>query len=67
MKIIAFVIEPCELRQTLTHVGLPSETPKFHPARGAPQSDLWNNAAASEWDVDATYPDAADQDQSLRW
>jgi hypothetical protein len=59
IKIIAFVIEPCEIKQILTHVGLPTETPKFHSARGPPQSDLWlndlwDNAAASEWDVDAT-------------
>ena len=72
MKIIAFVIEPSEIKKILAHLGLPTDTPKFHPARGPPQSDfwrsdLWENATASEWGVDPTYPDAADQDQSLHW
>jgi hypothetical protein len=30
-----------------------------------PQSDLWDSVTANEWGVDATYLDAADQDQSL--
>jgi hypothetical protein len=51
-----------EVRQILVHVGLPTETPKFQPVRGPPQSDLWDNATASEWGVGATHPDDADQD-----
>jgi hypothetical protein len=38
---------------------------ELHSARGPPQSDLWDNANASEWEVNATHPGAADQDQSL--
>jgi hypothetical protein len=67
MKIIAFVVQASQIRQSLAHVGLPTEAPKTHPARGPPQSDLWDRATASEWEVNATYPDAADQDQSLHW
>jgi hypothetical protein len=72
MKIIAFVVQASQIRQILAHVGLPTEAPKTHPARGPPQSELWRNdlwdsAIASEWEVNATYPNAADQDQSLRW
>jgi hypothetical protein len=72
MKIIAFVVQASQIRQILAHVGLPTEAPMTHPARGPPQSDLWrsdlrNSATASEWEVNATYPNAADQDQSLHW
>jgi hypothetical protein len=72
MKITAFVVQPSQIRQILAHVGLQVEAPKTHPARGPPQSDLWrsdlrNSATASEWEVNATYPNAADQDQSLHW
>jgi hypothetical protein len=67
MEIIAFVVQASEVRQILAHVGLPVEAPKAHPAQGPPQSDLWDSATASEWGVDATYLDAADQDQSLHW
>jgi hypothetical protein len=67
MKIIAFVVQASQIRQILAHVGLPTEAPKTHPARGPPQSDLWDSATASEWEVNATYPNAADQDQSLHW
>jgi hypothetical protein len=67
MKIIAFVVQTSELRQILAHVGLQAEAPKTHPARGPPQNDLWDSATASEWEVNARYPNAADQDQSLHW
>jgi hypothetical protein len=72
MKIITFVVQASELRHILAHVGLQVESPKTHPAREPPQSDLWrshlrNSATASEWGVNATYPNAADQDQSLHW
>jgi hypothetical protein len=62
MKIIAFAVQASANRQILAYVGLPAEAPKVHPARGPPQSDLWDNAAASELGLDATNPDAADQD-----
>jgi hypothetical protein len=67
MKIIAFDIQPSEIKKILAHVGLPVEAPKTHLARGPLQGDLWDSAAASEWEVNATYPDAADQDQSPYW
>jgi hypothetical protein len=67
MKIIAFIIEPSKIKKILAHLGLPTESLRVHAARGPPLSDLWDSATASEWDVDATYPDAANQDQSLRW
>jgi hypothetical protein len=72
MKIIAFVVQASQIRQILAHVGLQVEAPKTHPARGPPQSDLWqgnlwDSATASEWEVNATNPDAADQNQSLNW
>jgi Putative transposase len=65
MKIIAFVVQASEIKKTLAHLRLPTNTPKFHPARAPPQSDFWDSATASEWGVDPTYPDAADQDQSM--
>jgi hypothetical protein len=61
------VVQASEIRQTLAHVRLPTEAPKIQPARGPPQSDLWDTATASQWEVNARYPDAADQDQSLHW
>jgi hypothetical protein len=67
MKIIAFVVQASQISQILAYVGLPTEAPKTHPARVPPQSDLWDSATASEWEVNATYPNAADQDQSLHW
>jgi Putative transposase len=66
-KIIAFVVQASELRQILAHVGLQVEAPRTYPARGPPQSDLWDSATASEWEVKETYSNAADQDQSLHW
>lgn len=65
MKFIAFVVQASEIKKILAHLGLPTDPPKFHPAREPPQSDLLESATASEWGVDPTYPDAADQDQSL--
>jgi hypothetical protein len=65
MKIIAFLVQASEIKQILADVGLPTESPKTHPARGPPQSDLCNRATASEWGLDPEYPDAADQYQSL--
>jgi hypothetical protein len=66
MKIIAFVMQAGEIKKILAHVGLPVEALNIHksthPARGPPQSDLCANATASEWEVNARYPDAADQD-----
>jgi hypothetical protein len=43
MKFIAFVVQASQIRQILAHVGLPTESPKVHPARGLPQSDLWRS------------------------
>ncbi len=65
MKIIAFVVQASQIRQLSAHVGLQMEALKTHPARGPPQSDLWqsdlrDSATASEWEVNATYPNAAD-------
>jgi hypothetical protein len=65
MKTIAFVGQASEIRQILAQVGLPPESPKVHSARGPPQSVLWEDATASEWEIKATHPDAADQDKSL--
>jgi Putative transposase len=65
MKIIAFVVEASEIKKTLTHVGLSVDTPKAHPARGPPQSDLRDNATATEWGVDATHLDAQAQGGSV--
>jgi hypothetical protein len=59
MKVIAFVVQASQVRQILAQVGLPTASQKVHPARGPPQSDLWDNATDSEWEVDATYPDNA--------
>jgi hypothetical protein len=71
MKIIAFVVQASQIKKILKHVGLPVEALNIqkstHPARGPPQSDVWDSATASEWEVNARYPDAADQDQSLHW
>jgi hypothetical protein len=67
MKIIAFVVRASEVKKILTHVGLPTESLRVHPARGLPQSKLWDHAIAREWGVDATFPDAVEQDQSLQW
>jgi hypothetical protein len=67
MKIIAFVVQASQVRQFLVNVGLPTESPKVHPMRGPPQSDLWDGVTVSEWEIDATYPEKADQDQSLLW
>jgi hypothetical protein len=67
MKIMAFVMQASEIKKILAHVGLPVEAARTHPARGPPQSDLWASATACEWEVNPTYPDAADQDQSLHW
>jgi hypothetical protein len=72
MKIIAFMVQASQIRQILAHVGLQVEAPKTHTGGGPPQNDLWrsdlrNSATASEWEVNARYPNAADQDQSLHW
>jgi hypothetical protein len=67
MKFIAFVVHASEIKKIVAHLGLPTDAPKFHTARGPPQSDFWDRDTSSEWGVDPTYPDAADQDQSMHW
>jgi hypothetical protein len=64
MKFIAFVEKADQIKKILAHVGLPTESPKVHPARGQLQSDLWETAQVAQWEVDATYPEAIDQNQS---
>jgi hypothetical protein len=58
MKLIAFVVQASEIRRLLDHIGLPTEAPKAHPARGPPQGDLSGHAdtVGSE-----------DEDQSVQW
>jgi hypothetical protein len=38
IKIIAAILEKHAIEKILTHLGLPTETPKLHPARPPPQS-----------------------------
>jgi hypothetical protein len=70
MKLTVAVVQTNEIKKILAFVGLPTETPRVHPARGPPGSDsqneLWKNAAATEWDeASVEHPEPADQDQSL--
>jgi hypothetical protein len=39
MKFNAFVVQATMVKKILAHVGLPTDTPKLHPARRPPQSD----------------------------
>jgi hypothetical protein len=67
IKNVAFVVRGSEIKKILAHAGLLMEAPEAHAAWGPQQSDLWDKANASEWGLDATYLDAADQDQTLHW
>ncbi len=68
MKLIAFVMQASEIKKILATVALPTEAAEVHKlthrAREQPQSDLWDNAQAAEWEVNEMYPDSANQDQS---
>jgi len=44
MRIIAFIIEPAAVRQILEHLGEPTRSPRFAPARGPP---LWAAVTAA--------------------
>jgi hypothetical protein len=45
IKSIAFVVRASEVKKILTHVELPTESPRVHPARGPRQSDMGSVAA----------------------
>jgi hypothetical protein len=66
-----FVEQASQSKKNLANVGFPVEAlnvhKSTHPARGPLQSDLWDSTTANEWEVNAKYPDEADQDQSLHW
>jgi hypothetical protein len=69
MKIIAFVIEHSEITAILNHLGLPSEPPKVHRARGPPHARLSaDDESQTVKDGNSTIvSDLADQDQSVNW
>ena len=43
LRIIAFITEPAAVRQILQHLGEPTRSPRFAPARGPP---LWEAVTA---------------------
>ncbi len=41
MRVIAALQEPAQIRRVLSHLGLEAETPRLHPARAPPETELW--------------------------
>ena len=71
MRIIAFITEPAAVRQILDHLGAPTRSPRFAPARGPP---LWEAVAATpaadhdpRWDPSAQALPEIEFDQRLAW
>ena len=71
MRIIAFIIEPAAVRQILEHLGEPTRSPRFAPARAPP---LWQAVAAApaadngpHWDELAQPLPPIEFDQRLTW
>jgi len=71
MRIIAFVTEPATVRKILQHLGEPTRSPRFAPARGPP---LWEAVTAApsadhdpRWDPSAQSLPEIEFDQRLVW
>jgi hypothetical protein len=46
LKFIAAIMERAVVEQILSHLGLPSTPPTFHPPRAPPQSEFWDEYSA---------------------
>jgi hypothetical protein len=66
MRIIAFVTDPCTIRDILRHVGEPTALPRIAPARGPPLYDL-RDATTGDFGPHALPAPEVEFDQRITW